>query len=293
MLLACLMIVGIVAALEAAPLNVSHFEHAGYVVVPDVFASSEIDFMRKSLMRHKDVLGLPSAAGLTIVDFLSQPKLKALHRLRSEPKVLNALRALFGGDNFRYCGHNDIGIDRVVGWHKDKLNDEFSVYQKLPLWLPGVGPRKGHLGSTSFRDEGHFIVKVGLYLQDHGQETDTHALKVQPGSHTMPQIRPNSANAIHLHPRKGSVVIFEQRITHRGQAEQTNDGRAMVSLGFGKRNTWTDEFEAGTLARQANVTACQSRVKLLLKRLPEGEAPPWRRWLCSYCGGPACKLAPR
>jgi len=272
---------------SAHAINVSRFAHLGYVTVPHVFTSSEIDFMRSTLMQHKDALGLPSLAGLTIVDFLSHHKLKPLHRIRSHPKVLQALHDLFGGDDFRYCGHNDIGIDRVVGWHKDKLNDEYARHQKRPLWLPG-----GTRAQLSFLHSGHFIVKVGLYLQDHSGTHDTHALKVQPGSHLKQSILPNSRNTVFLRPAKGSVVIFEQRITHRGQATRTDDGRVLVSVGFGRRNAWTDEFEAGTLERQANVSACQHRVRQLLKSHPAGKAPPWRKWLCTHCGGVVCRLAP-
>ena len=70
-----------------------------------------------------------------------------------------------------------------------------------------------------------------------------------------------------LHPRKGQVIIFEQRSTHRGGfggVRQPTDAedlrkadRILVSLGFGLENNYTDEFEEGTKARQRD--QCGSR----------------------------------
>eukprot|EP00966_Prymnesium_polylepis_P292732 6760535-Prymnesium_polylepis.1 len=106
----------------AAPrLNMSAFYANGFAIVPGVFDPAEVDHMRAQVLRHS-ALGLPSMSGRTIVDFLAKDEFKALHHLRTAPKLLGALSKIFGGHNFRYCGHNDIGIDRLVGWHKDKLN---------------------------------------------------------------------------------------------------------------------------------------------------------------------------
>jgi hypothetical protein len=115
-------------------INATRFWEVGYVVVPDVWQPAEIDAMREAVMRSRRLgIGLPSGGGHSIADFLMVPALKPLHRLRSEPALLHALEQIFGGPDFRFCGHNDIGIDRAVGWHKDKLNQEYAVYQRLPL----------------------------------------------------------------------------------------------------------------------------------------------------------------
>ena len=57
--------------------------------------------------------------------FMIKPGHPALHKV---------LKTVFGGSRYRYCSHNDIGIDRIVGWHKDVLNDKYKHYQSLPLW---------------------------------------------------------------------------------------------------------------------------------------------------------------
>ena len=69
-----------------------------------------------------------------------------------------------------------------------------------------------------------------------------------PNSHLVKDI--NSNDSIYLHPKKGDVDIFDQRITHRGMNKQCNDKRILVSFGFGKNNIFTDEFETGTIKRQ-------------------------------------------
>ena len=182
--------------------------------------------------------------GLTIPDFLARPSFSALHHLPTWPPLIDALQRIFRGKPFRFCAHNDIGINRIVGWHKDRLNDAYRPYQKLPLWSAG-----------NHGDGGHKIVKVGIYLQDHTH--DDSALLIVPRSYTDPRL--DGTGARRLHPRKGSVVIFEQRSTHRGLTigegllhTYFGDGRdrILISLGYGLSNAWTREFEAGTAARQ-------------------------------------------
>lgn len=49
------------------------------------------------------------------------------------------------------------------------------------------------------------------------------------------------------------MVLFDQRITHRGVAPPRDDakqGRVLVTLGFGRDNAHTREFERGTRERQ-------------------------------------------
>jgi hypothetical protein len=56
---------------------------------------------------------------------------------------------------------------------------------------------------------------------------------------------------MHLKSNIGDVIIFDQRITHRGQEYQNNlNDRILISIGFGKNNIFTKEFEEGTIRRQ-------------------------------------------
>jgi hypothetical protein len=147
---------------------------------------------------------------------------------------------------------HQIGVNRWVPWHKDWLNGDYARYQKLPLFQDVTG------------DGGHFIVKVAIYLQDHAHNDD--ALTVIPGSHVVPKIAVRKSETQPLHPAVGSLVVFEQRITHRGTSKRMRIGtggmRLLVSLGFGKRNNYTDEFERGTMARQADQTRMATKAQL-------------------------------
>jgi hypothetical protein len=160
---------------------------------------------------------------------------------------------------------NQIVVNKWIPWHKDWLNGDYARYQKLPLFQDATG------------DGGHFIVKVAIYLQDHAHNDD--ALTVIPGSHVVPRIAVRESETTPLHPAVGSLVVFEQRITHRGTTKKTRFGtggmRLLVSLGFGKRNNYTDEFERGTMARQAAHTLIATKSHLRRMRLSKlGRAQP-------------------
>jgi hypothetical protein len=59
-------------------------------------------------------------------------------------------------------------------------------------------------------------------------------------------------NSVELKHKLGDVIIFDQRITHRGCDKLTNKQRILISFGFGKNNIFTDNFEKGTIERQKN-----------------------------------------
>ena len=92
----------------------------------------------------------------------------------------------------------------------------------------------------------HEILKVLIYLEDHSRDNDV--LKLVPKSHLKQDINPDGY--IQLKPKLGDVVIFDQRITHRGMERQVRYPRILVSFGFGKNNIFTDNFEKGTIIRQ-------------------------------------------
>lgn len=78
-----------------------------------------------------------------------------------------------------------------------------------------------------------------------------------PGSHRRREY--DTAGATTLHPPKGSVVLMEQRATHRGRGILSGllrpwlaarQDRILISIGYGADNVYTDEFERGTRKRQ-------------------------------------------
>jgi hypothetical protein len=249
-------------------INASLFHAQGYVIVENVFEPARIDWLRREILRRRHLLLPDSVAfpgkrdgGLTLPDFVSKPEFHFMRALPHEPALLRALHQVFGGANYRFCAHNDVGVDRFVPWHKDKLNGQYQRFQRLPLWSEEHDGHDGHDGHDR-----HFIVKAAIYLQDHAD--DDRALRLIPGSQrspASPQRTLADGAARILRPPKGSVVIFEQRATHRGARSDDDDDdhhhhrqrgeRILVSLGYGRRNAWTREFEEGTVHRQGNQSA--------------------------------------
>jgi len=216
--------------------DLEKYNKDGYIICEDIFTCEELDASAKEIRTYckENPSKIFRAEGISIPDFLGSHVLPITHKFKDSVKVHKVLEKIFGGsENYRFCGHNDIGVNRVVGWHKDKLNGDVEKYQVHNIWEPHEG-------------EKHEIVKVLTYLEDHTNDND--GLKVVPGSHIKSDV--NGSGAIQLRPKKGDVIIFDQRITHRGQERQSKDSRILVSMGFGKNNIFTDEFEKGTMVRQ-------------------------------------------
>lgn len=277
-------------------IDVSTFRTHGFTVVENVIAQSRIDRMREKVLHHS-TFGVRSAGGIAIADFLAMPEFSFMHDLPNDARVRAVLGRIFAGERYRYCSHNDIGIDRLAGWHKDKLNNEYARYQRSPIF-PEPNAPAGSRWTPNHAGNGHFIVKAALYLSDHVD--NNHSLMLVPGTHTKADY--STSGARFLHPKKGSLVVFEQRITHRGQLERGEQaGRVMVSLGFGRVNHWTDEFEAGTRARQRNQRRCQDAMRTKQMQLEaSGRQVATHEWykqaICNgtLCGGPRsslCKFA--
>tara|TARA_Y100000591_G_C21747775_1_gene652970 strand:- start:342 stop:1019 length:678 start_codon:yes stop_codon:yes gene_type:complete len=205
----------------------------GFIVLENIFTKEKlinckykiIDYVNKNKC-------IKNCEGLTIPDFIKIPELIDTENLKNNFKLNKILEDILS-KNYRFCQHNDIGINRQVGWHKDKLNGHYEKYETKDIW-------------TKYQEEEHEIVKVLIYLEDHSN--DDNALKVVPKSHMEREIITDKF--IQLKPKLGDVVIFDQRITHRGAENAYGDYRILVSFGFGKNNIFTDNFEKGTIIRQ-------------------------------------------
>jgi hypothetical protein len=167
---------------------------------------------------------------------MSLPEFQKARWLLTDPRIENILKALFQKDPFRFASHNDVGCDFIGVWHKDVLRGPQKRFQVHDMWSKASG-------------EQHEIYKVLLYLQDH--QSDSRSLKVIPGSHVVSDISLDKPQ-VTLHPKKGDVMIIDQRISHAGNQDYDlfGEGRLFINLGFGKKNLFTDEFEQGTIERQ-------------------------------------------
>jgi ectoine hydroxylase-related dioxygenase (phytanoyl-CoA dioxygenase family) len=204
----------------------------GYTVLKNIFTRNDIEIYRTEIENYiKNNKTIKNAGGITIPDFIKKENFKSINDIIFNAKIREALTEIFEGEDYRFCGHNDIGVDRVVGWHKDKLNNEYAKFETVNIWEKHEG-------------EEHEIVKVLIYLQEH--ELNDDGLQIIPKSHKESRI----VGKKHVKTGSGDVVIFDQRITHRGMEANTIKGRMLVSFGFGKNNIFTDNFEKGTIERQ-------------------------------------------
>jgi hypothetical protein len=206
----------------------------GYVILKSVFTKEQLENWTNEILQFiKSQQQIQNSGGITIPDFLRWPALHSVGLIKENHILHTILTDIFSGTDYRFCQHNDIGINRVVGWHKDKLNGEYAKYQTTPIWSDISGER-------------HEIVKVLIYLQDTSDNKD--GLWVVPGSHLDQKL--HGQGAVYIPTEPGDVIIFDQRINHRGTQKQISNTRILVSFGFGKNNQFTDEFERGTIARQ-------------------------------------------
>lgn len=214
----------------------------GYAHVPGLLDRTEVEALRTIAENY--CYGIPRKAlplpygGYSVPGFLDVPEFEGAQWLPKDPRLHKLLGAAFNNSEYRFASHNDVGCDFVGVWHKDVLRGNVAKYQECDVWSPDeVG-------------EKHEIYKVMFYLQDH--DHDEQAIKVIPGSHMLRRT-PWETGYVALHPRMGDTVIFDQRISHAGNTYYNafGPGRLFMQVGFGRKNRFTDEFERGTIARQA------------------------------------------
>lgn len=212
----------------------SIIQKEGYLILKNVFTEEELTECQKEINNYiKNRKTFKHSGGISIPDFIKRKELSKSAKLKENEKIHKTLKEIFDSDDYRFCSHNDIGINRIAGWHKDKLNGAVSKYETVNIW-------------KEYNGEKHEIVKVLTYLESHGNNND--GLKLVPGSHLNP--KKETEGWIQLNPETGDVIIFDQRITHRGMSRQVPYPRILVSFGFGKNNIFTDNFEKGTVVRQ-------------------------------------------
>lgn len=205
----------------------------GYIVIKNAISSDILNKCKSEILDYiSNNKCITNCEGITIPNFIKKQELQTVSELRNNSAILSILDNIFD-KNYRFCSHNDIGINRIVGWHKDKLNGIYEKYETINIW-------------ENFENETHEIVKVLIYLQDHTNNDD--GLTIVPYSHKINDY--STDNSILLHTQLGDIIIFDQRITHRGMCQQVEVPRILVSFGYGKNNIFTDNFEKGTICRQ-------------------------------------------
>ena len=224
---------------ELNDIQIDQLNKNGYILIKNFYNLDEIHKMKKIILYHmkmkQNMLNYGNNSG-SKPDFINDPNYKDLTYLLRLNDIHKLMHSIFKSP-FHLCFHNDIGLNRIVDWHKDTLNNQYKIYQKHNVW-------------SEVNGEKHHIYKFLIYLQEH--ITNNNGLQIIEGSHLNEKIMINN-NKKFIKNNIGDVIIFDQRITHRGQYNNdTINDRILISLGFGKNNIFTKEFEYGTIKRQYN-----------------------------------------
>jgi len=204
----------------------------GFIIIKSVFSVDQIEKMRQvSLDYFSNGGGFSNAGGFAKPDWVKVAELSSLLK-EFDLNKMEKLISKYVGEDVCFIGHNDLHLNRSVGWHKDGLNGEARKYQITSPWEVVEG-------------ETMKIYKVNLYLQDHNSNED--GLTVRTGSHRFPKMERGAVEQIK--PSVGDVILFDQRITHKAKWSGGYD-RLLVCIGFGVKNIFFDEFKKGTEFRQ-------------------------------------------
>ena len=172
----------------------------GFVVIPHVYTTEEIDKMRSiSLNYFQNGGGFKNAGGHAKPDWIKEDNLSDLLNL-FDMKKIETIVSHHVGENVSFIGHNDLHLNRSVGWHKDQLNGEARRFQIHSPW-------------ETIEDQTMKIYKVNFYLQDHSKNND--GLTVRAGSHKYPEL--NRGIVKQVFPKSGDIVLSDQRITHKAK----------------------------------------------------------------------------
>jgi hypothetical protein len=226
--------------------NLEKYKKDGFFIVKRVFTLAEINHFRKITEDYfSKGSGFSNSDGVTQPEFISIPELIHFNKILETPKLITELTNILG--DYRFCKHSDLAMNRKVGWHKDGLNGKYKEFEKHGPWEKIEAPYK--------------IAKVLIYLQDHTNESEwEHALSVKIGSHLVDNLV--QGKDFNLRPSLGDIIIFDQRLTHQAKYNiKGKSNRILITLGFGQNdNTFTDEFEKGTLARQNEQNSLKKQI---------------------------------
>tara|TARA_Y100001970_G_scaffold76688_1_gene97359 strand:- start:56222 stop:56881 length:660 start_codon:yes stop_codon:yes gene_type:complete len=204
----------------------------GFIVIPGVFQSEQIKEMRSLCYQYfSDGGGFKNAGGHAKPDWIKESNLKKVLDLYQVENIRNIITENVG-EEVHFIGHNDLHLNRSVGWHKDRLNGETRKFEVNSPWEKVDG-------------ETMKIYKVNLYLQDHSNNNDGFTVRV--GSHSSPNM--NEGHIKQIYPNLGDIILFDQRITHMAKWSGGYN-RFLICMGFGVKNCFFEQFKKGTEFRQ-------------------------------------------
>jgi hypothetical protein len=203
----------------------------GFVVLPGVLTDSEIARLRSETQSILDKKGHAINGGTVLPNAAAEAE--ALSWIFCHDRILEAVRLHTGLNELVFTAEADAHRNFLVGgWHKD--TGESSM-------------KNGYFDCDWTSSSDCRVYKVALYLQDH---LDGSGLTVRPGTTANQSLVDGDAYPVPV--RAGDAVLFDVRITHRGNAPTSLD-RAILRLGnrilpsrhlgiLGKARRWKNQL---------------------------------------------------
>lgn len=157
----------------------------GYILIKNVFSSAEVDIMRKMALEEDGLQG----------DLLSSDKLSSV---MMDERILNIFKECLDSEKLYYFADSSLSINRAGkgGFHKDSTNRHIK-------------------GSKEFTDINYSLLRMGIYLQDHGKSS--RGLCLREGSHLHQSC--SVGKILNVKSEIGDVVIWKLSTTHSANAQ--------------------------------------------------------------------------
>lgn len=139
----------VTTAVRPSQVNRTALAEHGFVVVPNVFSQNFVARVHQQIVQHLP-LGWRQEGGVALVGAYDRPEFDFFRDLIDGKQIRSIADAVFADapEGYRACGPHGMGVNRVVGWHKDRLNNRYRRHEKTPLWGPGSEVQGGHRACT-------------------------------------------------------------------------------------------------------------------------------------------------
>jgi hypothetical protein len=175
------------------------FEKDGYLLVPSVFSSDEINQFRAlayeqyEIDKNKNLTfslpHLPTQAKYNRGDLLSKEK---LHSILLDDRIVQIARTILGTNDIVYFGDSTYQIGTGIrGFHRDNID-------------------RTDLTGPDWQGE-YTLIRIGIYLQNHKEYSG--GVKVKVGSH-----KNADGKAILVGNETGDVALWSLKTLHSGNA---------------------------------------------------------------------------
>ena len=227
-------------ALNAEQLD--HYNSKGYLVVPDVLSSQEIDELRRVTDEFAEQATQPDADAnkLDIGSNNGQPylrRIKSPHKHHQvydatmrHPKILDALASILGEDIRLYGTKLNLklpsGTGDAIQWHQD-----WAYYPHTNDVVVAVGV----LLDDMTEENGPLLVLAGSHL---GEVYDHHVDGKFVGALDHNLIKDALANADRLTAPAGSITLHHARAVHASGANRSTGPRRIIFQNYAAADAW-------------------------------------------------------